>query len=126
MPLVPSVDLTEIALFRNSDEKSGLRDLIIGSQIASWASRRQLLPWDYFRFARHSLGAFGFLAHPALSAESEHHSSGNYGLLDQLQALKWVKENIREFGGDPHRITVMGQSAGAVDICLLMASPLSK
>lgn len=76
--------------------------------------------------ANYRLGPFGFLAHPALSAESEHHSSGNYGLLDQLQALKWVKENIREFGGDPHRITVMGQSAGAVDICLLMASPLSQ
>ena len=72
------------------------------------------------------LGPFGFLAHPALTAESEHHSSGNYGLLDQLQALRWVKENIREFGGDPERVTVMGQSAGAVDICLLMASPISQ
>jgi para-nitrobenzyl esterase len=69
------------------------------------------------------LAHFGFLAHSALTAESEHHSSGNYGLLDQLQALRWVRENIREFGGDPGHITVMGQSAGAVDICLLMASP---
>ena len=76
--------------------------------------------------ANYRLGPFGFLAHPALTAESEHHSSGNYGLLDQLQALRWVKENIREFGGDPDRVTVMGQSAGAVDICLLMASPLSQ
>ena len=75
--------------------------------------------------ANYRLGPFGFLAHPALTAESEHHSSGNYGLLDQLQALTWVKENVRKFGGDPDRITVMGQSAGAVDICLLMASPLS-
>ncbi len=72
------------------------------------------------------LGPFGFLAHPALTAESEHHSSGNYGLLDQLQALRWVKENIRKFGGDPDRVTVVGQSAGAVDICLLMASPMSQ
>lgn len=72
------------------------------------------------------LGPFGFLSHPALTEESEHHSSGNYGLLDQLQALKWVKQNIREFGGNPDLITVMGQSAGAVDICLLMASPLSQ
>ena len=71
------------------------------------------------------LGPFGFLAHPALTAESEHHSSGNYGLLDQLQALRWVKENIGKFGGDPNHVTVMGQSAGAVDICLLMASPIS-
>jgi para-nitrobenzyl esterase len=76
--------------------------------------------------ANYRLGPFGFLAHPALTAESEHHSSGNYGLLDQLQALEWVKGNIREFGGDPNRVTVMGQSAGAVDICLLMASPLSQ
>lgn len=76
--------------------------------------------------ANYRLGPFGFLAHPTLTAESEHHSSGNYGLLDQLQALKWIKENIREFGGDPDRLTVMGHSAGAVDICWLMASPLSQ
>lgn len=75
--------------------------------------------------ANYRLGPFGFLAHPALTAESEHHSSGNYGLLDQLQVLKWVKENISQFGGNPQRITVMGHSAGAVDTCLLMASPLS-
>jgi len=76
--------------------------------------------------ANYRLGPFGFLAHPALTAESEHRSSGNYGLLDQLQALRWVKENIRKFGGDPDRVTVMGQSAGAVDICLLMVSPMSQ
>jgi para-nitrobenzyl esterase len=75
--------------------------------------------------ANYRLGPFGFFAHPALTAESEHHSSGNYGLLDQLQALHWVRENISRFGGDPTKITVMGQSAGAVDICLLMASPLA-
>lgn len=76
--------------------------------------------------ANYRLGPFGFLAHPALTAESEHHSSGNYGLLDQLQALRRIKENVREFGGDPDRVTVMGQSAGALDICLLMGSPLPK
>jgi para-nitrobenzyl esterase len=75
--------------------------------------------------ANYRLGPLGFLAHPALTAESEHDSSGNYGLLDQLQALRWVHENISHFGGDPSRVTVMGQSAGAVDICLLMASPLT-
>jgi len=75
--------------------------------------------------ANYRLGPFGFLALPALTAESPHHSSGNYGLLDQLQALRWVKENIAEFGGDPNRVTVMGQSSGAVDACLLMASPLA-
>ena len=75
--------------------------------------------------ANYRLGPFGFLAHPALTAESEHHSSGNYGLLDQLQALRWVRDNISRFGGDPDRVTVMGQSAGALDITLLMASPLA-
>jgi para-nitrobenzyl esterase len=72
------------------------------------------------------LGPLGFLAHPALTAESVHHTSGNYGLLDQLQALEWTRRNISRFGGDPDRITVMGHSAGAVDICLLMTSPLAK
>ncbi len=75
--------------------------------------------------ANYRLGPMGFFAHPALTAESEHHSSGNYGLLDQLQALKWVHDNISRFGGDPARVTVMAQSAGAVDICLLMASPMA-
>jgi len=76
--------------------------------------------------ANYRLGPLGFLAHPALTAESPHASSGNYGLLDQIEALQWVRENIARFGGDPGRITVMGQSSGAVDICLLMASPLAR
>ena len=76
--------------------------------------------------ANYRLGPLGFLVHPVLTAESKHHSSGNYGLLDQIQALRWVRENITQFGGDPDRITVMGQSGGAVDICLLMASPLAE
>ena len=75
--------------------------------------------------ANYRLGPFGFLAHPALTAESDHHSSGNYGLLDQLQALRWVQANIARFGGDPKQVTVMGQSAGAVDACLLLTSPLA-
>jgi para-nitrobenzyl esterase len=75
--------------------------------------------------ANYRLGPFGFFTHPALTAESEHHSSGDYGLLDQLQALRWVRDHIMRFGGDPNRVTVMGQSAGALDITLLMASPLA-
>jgi len=71
------------------------------------------------------LGSFGFLAHPELSAESPNHSSGNYGMLDVLAAVKWVKENIAAFGGDPDRITLMGESAGGNVVANLVASPLS-
>jgi para-nitrobenzyl esterase len=69
------------------------------------------------------LGIFGFFSHPALTAESPHHSSGNYGLLDQLFALEWVRENITRFGGDPHAVTLFGESAGALDAGMLMTSP---
>ena len=69
------------------------------------------------------LGVFGFLAHPELTGESAHHASGNYGLMDQILALKWAIANIERFGGDPKNITVFGQSAGAIDTGLLMVSP---
>jgi para-nitrobenzyl esterase len=69
------------------------------------------------------LGVFGFLAHSELTAESPHHTSGNYGLLDQILALHWVRDNIARFGGDVNNITVFGQSAGAIDTSLLMTSP---
>jgi para-nitrobenzyl esterase len=72
------------------------------------------------------LGIFGFLAHPDLSRESVHHSSGNYGLLDQHAALAWVQQNIAAFGGDPARVTIAGESAGSISVCAQMASPLSK
>lgn len=69
------------------------------------------------------LGALGFLAHPALTAESQNHASGNYALLDQIAALQWVQRNITSLGGDTARVTVFGESAGSIDIMHLMASP---
>ena len=71
------------------------------------------------------LGSFGFLAHAGLSAESEHGSSGNYGLLDKIAALEWVQANADAFGGDPDRVLIFGQSAGSMSVCSLIASPLA-
>jgi para-nitrobenzyl esterase len=72
------------------------------------------------------LGPYGFFVHPALTAESPHHASGNYGLMDMLASLRWVQANIAAFGGDPSNVTVFGQSAGAMAIASLVASPLAK
>ena len=103
-----------------------------GGYSAGWGFEPEM---DGEEWARHGgvlvtfnyrLGILGFLAHPALSAESEHGVSGNYGMLDQIAALKWVKANIAQFGGDPDHITLMGQSAGAMSVQTLVTSPLSK
>ena len=86
-----------------------------------WASKDVVLVSINYR-----LGVFGFMTHPLLSAESPHHVSGNYGTLDQIQSLKWVKANIAQFGGDPDNVTIFGQSAGAGSVRTLCESPLAR
>ena len=86
-----------------------------------WASRGVI-----FVSVTYRLGVIGFFSHPLLSAESPHKVSGNYGLMDQAAALKWVYDNIEQFGGDPKNITIYGQSAGAGSVQSLCASPISK
>jgi para-nitrobenzyl esterase len=72
------------------------------------------------------VGQLGFLAHPELSAESTHHVSGNYGLLDMIAGLEWIQKNIAAFGGDPDKVTIFGESAGGIAVSMLCASPLAK
>ena len=86
-----------------------------------WALRGVILVSVTYR-----LGVIGFFSHPLLSAESPHGVSGNYGLMDQAAALKWIHDNIEQFGGDPNNITIFGQSAGAGSVQSLCASPISK
>lgn len=86
-----------------------------------WANKDVVLVSINYR-----LGVFGFLTHPELSQESPNHVSGNYGILDQIESLKWIKKNIAQFGGDPDNITIFGQSAGAGSVKTLCESPLAK
>lgn len=76
--------------------------------------------------ANYRVGPLGFMVHPELTKESEHHSSGNYGLLDQIAALQWIQRNIAAFGGDPANVTIFGQSAGGMSVADLMRSPLAQ
>ena len=86
-----------------------------------WAAKDVVLVSINYR-----LGVFGFLTHPELSAESENGVSGNYGILDQIESLKWVKKNIEQFGGDPDNVMIFGQSAGGGSVKTLCESPLAK
>jgi len=87
----------------------------------AWAGKEVVLVTFNYR-----VGVFGFLTHPELSAESPEGVSGNYGILDQIEALKWVKKNIAQFGGDPNNVTIFGQSAGGRSTKTLCASPLAR
>jgi len=97
---------------------SGVEPLFNGEALAR--NRVVLVTTNY------RLGIFGFFAHPELTKESAHHASGNYGLMDQIQALRWVQQNIAKFGGNPANVTIFGESAGAADVNALIATPLAK
>src|SRR5579884_2532996 len=85
-------------------------------------ARRGVLVVDF----NYRVGPFGFLTRPQLAAESPHHSAGNYGLLDQIAALRWIQKNIAGFGGNPAQVTIAGQSAGAISVGMLLRSPLAQ
>ncbi|MDD3101288.1 MAG: carboxylesterase family protein, partial [Bacteroidales bacterium] len=87
----------------------------------AWAGKDVVLVTFNYR-----LGVFGFLTHPELAAENPEHVSGNYGILDQIEALRWVKKNIAQFGGDPDNVMIFGQSAGGRSTKTLCASPLAR
>ena len=103
---------------------------IHGGALVNGASREDM--YDGARMAaqgvvvvsiNYRLGVLGYLAHPELSAESRKTISGNYGLMDQIEALRWIERNIAAFGGDPDNVTIAGESAGALSVMYLMASP---
>lgn len=106
---------------------------IYGVALTSGASREPM--YDGARLAsrgvvvvsiNYRLGVLGWLAHPELSAESAEGVSGNYGLLDQIEALRWVHRNIGSFGGDASNVTIAGESAGALSVMYLMAAPAAR
>ena len=134
----PPTKMSENCLSLNVWRPKGASNLpvivwIYGGALEVGASSRPI--YDGRNFAEHGvvfvsfnyrLGPLGWLALPALSRESPHGVSGNYGLLDQISALKWVRSNIAAFGGNPHNVTIMGESAGALSVTYLLASPLAR
>jgi len=98
-----------------------------GSTAEPWYDGRKLAQKGVvFVSIAYRVGPLGFLAHAALSKENSGHQSGNYGLLDQIAALKWLQKNIAAFGGDPKKVTIFGESAGGISVSMLCASPLAK
>jgi para-nitrobenzyl esterase len=98
-----------------------------GSGAGSWCDGEAMAKKGVvFVTFNYRVGILGFLAHPALTAESPNHSSGNYGILDQVAALQWVQRNIAAFGGDPANVTILGESAGSCSVNTLIASPLAR
>lgn len=138
--VVPQSPLSEDCLYLNiwtgAHPSKELRPVLVwiygggfmtgGAAAAGYSGESLAKQGIVFVSFNYRLGVFGFLSHPDLTAESKNHSSGNYALLDQIAAIKWVKNNIRAFGGDPDKITIAGQSAGAASVNCLLSSPLSR
>lgn len=138
--ITPAEPLSEDCLYLNvwtsateSDEKLPVIVWIHGGGFSSGSGAVPLYDGEelakkgvVYVTVNYRLGALGFLAHSDLSTENEHRVSGNYGILDQIFALRWIKENIAAFGGDPHCVTIAGQSAGSMSVNSLMVSPLAK
>lgn len=115
-----ATELPVMVWFHGGAHESGQGDAEIFNG-AALAQRDVVLVTINYR-----LGPFGFLAHPWLAAESPQNAAGNYGLLDKIAALNWVRDNIAQFGGDPENVTIFGQSAGSQSVCALQASPMAE
>lgn len=132
----PSEDCLYVNIWtpaKSAGEKLPVLFWIHGGGFVAGAPAEQLYHGEWlakkgvvFVSVAYRLGVFGFLAHPELSAESPHHVSGNYGILDMIAGLEWVHRNITEFGGNPAKVTIQGESAGAAAVSILCASPLAK
>jgi len=138
--LIPKEPVSEDCLYLNvwtgakrTDEKRPVVVFIHGGGFTSGSGSVPIYDGEamarkgvVFVNINYRLGIFGFFSHPELTKESPNNASGNYGLLDQIAALKWVKNNIEAFGGDPENVTIAGQSAGSASVVYLIASPLAK
>ncbi|MEJ7683251.1 MAG: carboxylesterase family protein [Segetibacter sp.] len=138
--LIPKEPISEDCLYLNvwtgaksNKEKRPVLVWIYGGGFTSGGSAVPIYDGDAFAkkgivfvSINYRVGVFGFFAHPALTKESPHKASGNYGLMDQVAALKWVQKNISAFGGDPANVTIAGQSAGSLSVNCLVATPLAK
>jgi len=142
-PLLPEPDQpqSEDCLFVNAwtaaHDSSERRPVMVWIHGGGWTTGASSNPWyDGTALARehgvvvvsmnYRLGALGFIGHPLLTAESGDHASSNFGILDQIAALEWVRENAAELGGDPSNVTIFGESAGGGSVCVLLASPLTE
>ena len=132
----PSEDCLYLNIWTAAKSASERRPVIVWTYGGGFTSGAGSLPmYDGDALARkgvvvvtynYRLGIFGFLAHPELTNESEHHASGNYGMMDMAAALRWVQKNISNFGGDPKRVTIDGESAGSILVSTMVGSPQGK